>query len=109
MEKISYSPVNHIKRVFKFILYDIPGVLYDHEPDGQAYLSLPRLLYGMIGLLVIIAYFREHFFGVAYNNMTNLVGFFSAAAAGYVGKRFASVSLKKAESEGTENGEKTDV
>jgi hypothetical protein len=83
------------RRVGKFIFYDIPGILYDYEPDGKAYLSLPRLMLGLSGFLIFVAYIREHFFNVSYENMSQLVMFFGGAASGYIGKRFANATIEK--------------
>ncbi len=104
-EGMSFNPIKQAKRFYKFIMYDIPGILYDHEQDGNAYLSLPRLIYGIAGLLVVIAYVREHFFGIKYENFLNMIGFFTAAAGGYIGKRFASVSSAKHKKGETKNVE----
>lgn len=88
-EGMSYNPFKHVKRLYKFAFYDIPGILYDHEPDGKAYLSLPRLMYGAFGLMVIVAYLRGQLEG------TDLMGVFGIAAGGYASKRiFPNVSAK---------------
>ncbi len=77
-------------RLRKFFVKDIPSVLYDFDTfEGPAYLSLPRLAFFVSGTLLVIAYVREHFFGVPFDRWGELVAFFSACSAGYVGKKFS--------------------
>lgn len=80
-------------RFRRFILRDIPSVLYDFDTfDGPAYLSLPRVAFFVSGLILVVAYVREHFFGVPFERWGEIVAFFSACSAGYVGKKFAEKS-----------------
>lgn len=77
-------------RLRRFLLHDIPSVLYDFEDNESiAYLSLPRLMFFISGLLICTAYIREHFFGIPFSSYPELVAFFSACSVGYVGKKFA--------------------
>ena len=80
-EGMSFDLKVQAKRVYKFVFYDIPGVMYDHEPDGNAYLSLPRFMYGMFGIMTLVAFWRGDLTGV------DIIGVFGIAAGGYVSKR----------------------
>ena len=88
-EGMSYNPIKHLNRMYKFVFYDIPGILYDHEPDGNAYLSLPRLMYGAFGLMVVVSYCRGELTG------SDLMGVFGIAAGGYASKRIFPIISKK--------------
>ena len=82
-----------VLRLRKFILKDIPSTLYDFESfDSPAYLSLPRLAFFVSGLMVVMAYIREHFLLIPFAHWGELIAFFSACSAGYVGKKFAERS-----------------
>lgn len=99
-EGMSYNPIKHLNRMYKFVFYDIPGILYDHEPDGNAYLSLPRLMYGAFGLMVVVAYCRGELAG------TDLMGVFGIAAGGYASKRIFPVMAQKMKAMMEESEEK---
>lgn len=106
-EGMSYSPLKHLNRLYKFVFYDIPGILYDHEKDGNAYLSLPRLMYGVFGLMAVTAYCRGELTG------TDIMGIFGIAAGGYASKRIFPIMAQKMkamleESEEKEKGEEED-
>lgn len=84
-EGMSFDFRVQAKRFYKFLFYDIPGILYDHEPDGNAYLSLPRFMYGMFGLMTLTAFWRGDLTGV------DIIGVFGIAAGGYASKRIFPV------------------
>jgi len=91
--------VDQPRRIGKFLFYDVPGILYDYEEDGTSHLSLPRLMFGLGGLLISVAYVREHFMGVPFENFSQLVMFFGAAVGGYASKRFANAIVDKEKEE----------
>lgn len=80
-EGMSFDFRVQAKRVYKFLFYDVPGVMYDHEPDGNAYLSLPRFMYSLFGIMTLIAFWRGVLTG------GDIIGVFGIAAGGYVSKR----------------------
>lgn len=77
-------------RIQKFIFKDLPSTLYDFDTfNSPAYLSLPRLAFAIAGFMIVTAYVREHFLLVPFAHWGELIAFFSACSAGYVGKKFA--------------------
>lgn len=78
-----------LMRLRRFVLYDIPSTLYDWEDTTHmAYLSLPRLMFFVSGCLILVAYIRDHFYGIPFLHYGELVAFFSACGVSYVGKKF---------------------
>ena len=90
IEILGTAFVRLVLRFRRFVIYDIPSTLYDWDSTNQTpYLSLPRLMFFLAGNLIIVAYIREHFFGIPFHNFAELIAFFSACSISYVGKKFA--------------------
>lgn len=73
--------------MFKKILRDLWATLYDDQE--YKVISLPRVVFALSVIVVIVAWIADQFFSFEYKNMTQLVGFSTANAAAYAAKKFA--------------------
>ena len=72
-----------IKKLFR----DLWATLYD---DAEyKVISLPRVVFALSVLMVLVAWIADQFLGYEYKNMTQLVGFSTANAVAYAAKKFA--------------------
>lgn len=73
--------------MFKKLFKDLWATLYDDQE--YEVISLPRVVFALSVLMVLVAWVADQFFGFEYKNMTQLVGFSTASAAAYAAKKFA--------------------
>ena len=73
--------------MFKKLFKDLWATLYDDQE--YEVISLPRVVFALSVLMVLVAWVADQFFGFEYQNMTQLVGFSTASAAAYAAKKFA--------------------
>ena len=72
-----------IRKLFR----DLWATLYD---DAEyKVISLPRVVFALSVLMVLVAWIADQFFSYEYKNMTQLVAFSGANAGAYVAKKFA--------------------
>ena len=71
-----------IKKLFR----DLWATLYDDTE--YRVISLPRVVFAMSVLMVLVAWIADQFLGYEYKNMTQLVAFSTANAAAYAAKKF---------------------
>lgn len=71
-----------IKKLFR----DLWATLYDDQE--YRVISLPRVVFVLSVLMVLVAWIADQFLGYEYKNMTQLVAFSTANAAAYAAKKF---------------------
>ena len=59
--------------MFKKLFKDLWATLYDDQE--YEVISLPRVVFALSVLMVLVAWVADQFFGFEYKNMTQLVGF----------------------------------
>lgn len=75
-----------IKKLFR----DLWATLYDDQE--YRVISLPRVVFSLSVVAVIVAWIAEQFFDFKYANMGQLTNFSIANAAAYAAKKFADRS-----------------
>ena len=71
-----------IKKLFR----DLWATLYDDQE--YRVISLPRVVFSLSVVAVIVAWIAEQFFGLEYKSMGQLVAFSGANAAAYAAKKY---------------------
>ena len=71
-----------IKKLFR----DLWATLYDDQE--YKVISLPRVVFSLSVVAVIVAWIAEQFFGLEYKSMGQLVAFSGANAAAYAAKKY---------------------
>ena len=71
-----------IKKLFR----DLWATLYDDQE--YKVISLPRVVFSLSVVAVIVAWIADQFFGLEYKSMGQLVAFSGANAAAYAAKKY---------------------
>lgn len=74
--------MNMIKKAFR----DLAATLYDDNDFQQ--ISLPRVIFALSCVCVVIAWICDQFIGLKYANMTQLVVWSTANAGAYAAKKY---------------------
>ena len=72
--------------MLKKLFFDLWATLYDDTE--YKVISLPRVVFSLSVVAVIVAWIAEQFFGLEYKSMGQLVAFSGANAAAYAAKKY---------------------